>query len=48
MSENEEVSAEDRMMKVKALKAGKTEIKRGNNKTAKRVSGSGCWRQRQC
>ena len=47
MSYNGENSVEDPTMKLEALKAEKQKIKSSDNKTAKRISGSGCWRQRR-
>ena len=44
MSDNGEESTKDSTTKVEALKAEKTKIKSDDKKTAKRVSGSGCWR----
>ena len=48
MSDNGENLAEDPTMKLEAFKSGKTKIKSSGNKTAKRISGSGRWRQRRC
>ena len=45
MSDNGENSAKDLTMKMEALKTGKTKLKSEDNKTAKRVSGSDCWRK---
>ena len=49
MSDNEEDSAEDRMMKVEALKAEKRKLKGAITRRLNEftVSESGCWRQRR-